>query len=143
MKARLLMYKVAGHQTSNPVMGQFFADRFGATNDGTVGHVPQDSVLRVDYAYATVSNIFDAPLWFSVGRRPSTGGIPSNIRQKPISRVPPAFDLMVNYAFDGMTLGYAPDITACGAYASSAMAAFDSGFQQEDPRPNPGPILSA
>ncbi len=81
MKARLVMYKVSGHQTSDPVMGTFFADRFSATNDGTVSHVPQDSVLRVDYAYATVSNIFGAPAWFSVGRRPSTGGIPSNIRQ--------------------------------------------------------------
>jgi hypothetical protein len=136
MKARLLMYKIAGHQTSNPVMGQFFADRFGATNDGTVGHVPQDSVLRVDYAYATVSNIFDAPVWFSVGRRPSTGGIPSNFRQNTdkmgTAGIP---SLMVNYAFDGMTLGYAPDIAALpGAYAKLCYGrGFDSGYQVDAP----------
>ena len=113
MKAKLDMYKVSGHQTSNPVMGQFFADRFGATNDGTVGHIPEDSIVRVDYAYATVSNIFGAPVWYSVGRRPSTGGIPSNIRQNNekigTAGIP---SLMVNYAFDGMTLGFAPEIDA-------------------------------
>jgi len=136
MKARLLMYKLAGHQSSNPVMGQFFADRYGATNDGTVGHVPEDSVVRVDYAYATVSNIFDQSMWFSVGRRPSTGGIPSNIRQNNdkmgTAGIP---SLMVNYAFDGMTLGYAPDIAALpGAYAKICYGrGFDSGFQQDGP----------
>ncbi|MEK6743247.1 MAG: DUF3373 family protein [Nitrospirota bacterium] len=136
MKARLVMYKLAGHQTSNPVMGTFFADRYGATNDGTVSHVPEDSILRVDYAYATVSNIFDAPVWFSVGRRPSTGGIPSNIRQNSdkmgTAGIP---SLMVNYAFDGMTLGYAPDIAALpGAYAKLCYGrGFDSGFQVDAP----------
>jgi hypothetical protein len=135
MKARLLMYKVFGHQTSSPVMGQFFADRYGATNDGTVGHVPQDSVVRADYAYATVSNIFDQPLWFSVGRRPSTGGIPSNIRQNEekmgTAGIP---SIMVNYAFDGMTVGYAPDIAALpGSYAKICYGrGYDSGFTPEN-----------
>ncbi len=132
IKAKLDMYKVSGHQTSNPVLGNFFADRFGATNDGTVGHVPEDSIVRVDYAYATVSNIFGAPAWFSVGRRPSTGGIPSNIRQNNekmgTAGIP---SLMVNYAFDGMTLGVAPDIDALpGFYAKLCYGrGFDSGFQ--------------
>ncbi len=132
MKAKLNMYKVSGQQTSNPVMGQFFADRYGATNDGTVGHVPQDSIVRVDYAYATVSNIFGAPVWYSVGRRPSTGGIPSNIRQNNekigTAGIP---SLMVNYAFDGMTLGFAPDIDALpGLYTKLCYGrGYDSGFR--------------
>jgi len=132
MKAKLDMYKVSGHQTANPVMGQFFADRYGATNDGTAGHVPEDSIMRVDYAYATVSNIFGAPVWYSVGRRPSTGGIPSNIRQNNekmgTAGIP---SLMVNYAFDGMTLGFAPDINALpGFYTKLCYGrGFDSGFQ--------------
>ncbi len=132
MKAKLDMYKVAGHQSSNPVVGSFFADRFGGTNDGTVGHVPEDSIMRVDYAYATVSNIFGAPAWFSVGRRPSTGGIPSNIRQNNekmgTAGIP---SLMVNYAFDGMTLGVAPDVNALpGFYTKLCYGrGFDSGFQ--------------
>ncbi len=115
-------------------MGQFFADRFGATNDGTVGHVPEDSIMRVDYAYATISNIFNAPVWFSVGRRPSTGGIPSNIRQNNekmgTAGIP---SLMVNYAFDGMTVGVAPDIDALpGFYAKLCYGrGFDSGIQAD------------
>lgn len=135
MKARLIMYKVSGHQTANPVLDQFFADRFGATNDGTVSHVPEDSVVRVDYAYATVNNIFGAPAWFSVGRRPSTGGIPSNIRQNNekmgTAGIP---SLLVNYAFDGMTLGYAPDIDALpGAYAKLCYGrGLESGIQSDN-----------
>jgi hypothetical protein len=134
MKARLVMYKVAGHQTANPALGSFFADRFGGTNDGTVSHVPQDSVMRADYAYATVSNIFDQPMWFSVGRRPSTGGVPSNIRQNAekmgTAGIP---SLMVNYAFDGMTVGYAPDIEALpGAYVKLCYGrGFETGFQPD------------
>ena len=98
------------------------------------GHVPQDSVMRVDYAYATVNNIFGAPAWFSVGRRPSTGGIPSNLRQNNekmgTAGIP---SLLVNYAFDGMTLGYAPDVEALpGAYVKLCYGrGFDSGFQPE------------
>jgi hypothetical protein len=131
VKARLLMYKVFGHETSTPIQGQYFGDRAMGTNDGTVGHVPSDNALRVDYAYATVSNIFDAPAWFSVGRRPSTGGIPSNVRQNQekmgTAGIP---SIMVDYAFDGMTVGFAPDIEALpGAYAKLCYGkGFDSGF---------------
>lgn len=135
MKARLVMYKVSGHQSADPALGSFFADRYGNTNDGTVSHIPQDSVMRADYAYATVSNIFGAPVWFSVGRRPSTGGVPSNIRQNQekmgTAGIP---SLMVNYAFDGMTLGYAPDIEALpGSYIKICYGrGFETGFQPEN-----------
>jgi hypothetical protein len=134
VKARLLMYKVWGHQSADPALDGFFADRFAAfgVHDGIAGHVPQDSILRADYAYATVSNVFDLPLWVSVGRRPSTEGIPSTYRQNQektgTAGIP---SLMVNYAFDGFTIGYAPDIEALpGAYAKfCAGRGFDSGFR--------------
>lgn len=132
VKARLVMYKVWGHQSSTPALGYFFADRYGATNDGTVGHVPQDSVLRVDYAYATVNNVLDQPLWISVGRRPSTGGVPSNYRQNQEKQGTAGIpSLMVNYAFDGFTIGYAPDIDALpGAYAKFCGGrGYDSGYK--------------
>lgn len=134
VKARLVMYKVFGHQSDqgyNPFMGPFFADR-GAANDGTTAHVPGDSAVYVDYAFATVNNIFDAPLWFSIGRRPSTGGIPSNYRQNQekmgTAGIP---SIMVDYAFDGMTLGYAPDIAKLpGAYAKLCYGrGYESGFR--------------
>ncbi|HLO24781.1 MAG TPA: DUF3373 domain-containing protein [Geobacteraceae bacterium] len=122
--ARLLMYKVSGEQddaavngTGGSGVGPFFADRAGLF-DGTIGHVPGDSRLAVDRVYATWNNIADQPIWFSVGRRPSTGGVPSELRdnrEKPGNSGVPA--LLVDYAFDGVTLGYAPDIDALpGSY---------------------------
>lgn len=138
VKARLVMYKVWGHETSTPIEGAqsttpgFFGDRVFGAIDGTMGHVPSDNALRVDYAYTTVSNIFGAPVWFSIGRRPSTGGIPSNIRQNTekigTAGIP---SIMVDYAFDGLSMGYAPDIEKLpGSYVKFCYGkGFDSGFQ--------------
>lgn len=130
VKVRLLMYKVWGHSTEGPVIG-FFSDRAGVF-DGTTGHVPQDNILRVDQAYATWSNIANLPVWFSIGRRPSTKGIPSNLRlniEKTGSAGVPA--LLVDYAFDGLTIGAAPDIQALpGAYVKFCYGkGFDSGYK--------------
>ncbi|MFZ2948367.1 MAG: DUF3373 family protein, partial [Desulfuromonadaceae bacterium] len=77
--ASLGIYKAFGTQSDAATNDNMFADRVGAF-DGTFGHVPTDSKLNVDRAYATWSNIADQPLWFSVGRRPSTNGAPSNLR---------------------------------------------------------------
>lgn len=129
--ARLLMYKVAGAQDDaalqNSNGGAFFADRSGLF-DGTIGHVPGDSRLAVDRVYATWKNIAGQPIWFSIGRRPSTGGVPSHLRQnneKPGNAGVPA--LLVDYAFDGVTLGWAPDISGLeGAYAK---VCYGRGFQ--------------
>ncbi|MBI5577453.1 MAG: DUF3373 domain-containing protein [Deltaproteobacteria bacterium] len=137
--ARLVMFKTFGSQDDSAVSGlrsasgtiqPFFADRVGVF-DGTTGHIPADGKVFVDYAYVTINNIFDQPIWFSVGRRPSTGGIPSHLRQnneKPGNAGIPA--LLVDYAFDGATLGYAPDIEALpGAYAKLCYGrAFENGF---------------
>ncbi len=131
VKARFVMYKVWGHETSTPADGSFFSDRATGANDGTVGHIPQDNTFRVDYAYATWSNIGEMPLWFSVGRRPTTGGIPTNIRNNEekvgTAGVP---GIMVDYAFDGATVGYAPDIAVMpGAFAKLCYGkGFDSGY---------------
>jgi hypothetical protein len=124
------IYKAFGSQSDSTTNDNMFADRVGAF-DGTIGHIPTDSKLNVDRAYATWSNIADQPLWFSVGRRPSTNGAPSNLRlnkERPGNGGTPA--LLVDYAFDGMTVGYAPDIDALpGAYAKVCYGrAFDSGF---------------
>ena len=111
--ARLLMYKVAGAQDDSAIRGTnntFFSDRAGLF-DGTIGHVPGDNKLAVDQVYATWKNIAGQPLWFSIGRRPSTGGVPTHLKEnneKPGNSGIPA--LLVDYAFDGVTLGYAPDI---------------------------------
>ena len=128
---KLDMYKAFGSQSDATTMNGYFADRVGVF-DGTLSHVPSDSLLNVDRAYATWSNIADQPLWFSVGRRPSTNGAPSNLKlnkERPGNGGTPA--LLVDYAFDGMTLGYAPDIDALpGAYAKVCYGrGFDSGIK--------------
>jgi len=129
--AKLDMYKTFGSQSDSQVTGNYFADRVGVF-DGTLGHVPSDGLLNVDRAFATWSNILDQPLWSSVGRRPSTNGAPSNLRlnnERPGNGGTPS--LLVDYAFDGMTLGYAPDIDMLpGAYAKVCYGrGFDSGFK--------------
>src|SRR5512144_385033 len=115
--SRLLMYKTSGNLTDQATNAGFFADR-SFILDGSIGHVPSDNTVRVDQVYATWGNIAGQPIWFSVGRRPSTGGSPTHLRQnndRPGSGGVPG--LLVDYAFDGMTLGYAPDIDALpGAY---------------------------
>ncbi len=140
VKARLAMYKIWGHETSGPLTADgYFADRTstgGAPFDGQTGHLPLDNKLVVDYAYATWSNIFDLPVWFSVGRRPSTEGLPTNIRQNRekvgTAGVP---GLMIDYAFDGMTFGIAPYIEALpGFYAKVCYGkGYDSGFRTDLP----------
>lgn len=128
--ARLLMYKTAGNKTESAGLDGLFADR-NTIMDGTIGHVPKDNTLLVDQVFATWSNIGNQPVWFSVGRRPSTAGSPTHVRQnneRPGNGGVPG--LLVDYAFDGMTLGYAPDIEALpGAYGKICYGrGFDNGF---------------
>lgn len=126
---RLLMYKNFGSQTGEATFGNYFADR-NQPMDGTAGHVPGDGQLTVDQAYVTISNILEQPVWFSVGRRPSTGGLPTHFRQnaeKP--GVGGVAGLLVDYAYDGMVLGWAPDIEALpGAYAKLC---YGRGYQEK------------
>ena len=134
--ARLLMYKTFGASDegalTNSGSAPFFSDRVGVF-DGTLGHIPSSSFLNVDRVYATWSNIADQDIWFSVGRRPSTHGAPSHLRAntaRPGTGGTPA--LLVDYAFDGMTVGWAPDIDALpGAYGKICYGrGYESGFSK-------------
>lgn len=136
VSARLLMYKTFGASdegaTTNSGSAPFFADRVGVF-DGTLGHIPSSSFLNVDRVYATWSNIAEQDIWFSVGRRPSTHGAPSHLRAntaRPGTGGTPA--LLVDYAFDGMTVGWAPDIDALpGAYGKLCYGrGYESGFSK-------------
>jgi hypothetical protein len=101
-KGRLAMYKAWGMQSA-------FTDDSGnmwPVFDGNVTRTPVgDSALYVDRAYVNWNNIGGAPVWFSIGRRPTTDGPPSQVRMGTDERLatPVAF---FNYAFDGLTLGY-------------------------------------
>lgn len=134
--ASLGIYKAFGSQSDQTTAGNFFADRVGAF-DGTIGHVPTDSKLNVDRAYATWSNIAEQPVWFSVGRRPSTNGIPAHLRLNkvsPGSTGTPA--LLVDYAFDGVVIGYAPDIDMLPG--ASAKVCYGRGFESGTMTPGNG-----
>ncbi len=130
--ARLTMYKTFGSMDDDATTGGYFADRVGAF-DGTLGHTPSSDFLSVDRVYATWSNIGGQPVWFSVGRRPSTGGAPGHVRQLgdgPGKAGVPS--LLVDYAFDGMTLGFAPDLEALpGMFAKICYGrGFESGISR-------------
>lgn len=130
--ARLLMYKTFGNNDDSATTSGFFGDRAGVF-DGTIGHVPSSNSLNVDRVYASWNNIADEGIWFSVGRRPSTDGAPAHLRQnspRPGAGGAPA--LLVDYAFDGMSLGWAPDIDELpGAFAKLCYGrGFESGFSR-------------
>lgn len=131
VNVKLGMYKVFGSQDNTATANGDFSDRVGVF-DGVLGHVPSDSKLNVDRAYATWSNIMDQPVWFSVGRRPATDGAPTNLKsnsERPGNGGTPA--LLVNYAFDGMTLGYAPDIDMLPGFYTKVCygRGFESGYR--------------
>ena len=137
VKARFTMYKNFGSQEDGAITNSgsapFFADRVGVF-DGTLGRVPSSSLLNVDRAYATWSNIGGSDVWFSVGRRPSTDGSPlhlkANEEKSGTAGVP---SLLVNYAFDGMTLGtYLPDtaLTRDGHAKICYGRGFEAGFEK-------------
>ncbi len=99
---RLSMYKVWGDSTGVQV---FNGQPSSINIDGTTAGVPNSDILRVERAYFTWSDIAGAPLYLSIGRRPSTGGIPLNFRNdEPRGGTP--MGSLIDYQFDGITLGY-------------------------------------
>lgn len=100
-KGRLAMYKMWGMESA-------MADASGTAFpqfDGNTTRTPSDNALRVDRAFVNFNNIGGAPIWFSIGRRPTTDGNPSNIRMNTTERS--GTPLIMDYAFDGISTGYA------------------------------------
>ncbi|HYT68298.1 MAG TPA: DUF3373 family protein [Vicinamibacterales bacterium] len=98
---RLAMYKVWGDSTGV----QVFNGQASSLNiDGTTATVPNSDILRVERAYFSWNKIGGTPLYVSIGRRPSTGGPPLNLRQdEPRGGTP--MGSIINYQFDGITVG--------------------------------------
>jgi hypothetical protein len=104
VNVRLAMYKAWGMQSA-------FQDDSGAIwpdFDGNATRKPSDSALYVDRAIANWNNIGGLPVWFSIGRRPTTDGPPAQLRMGMEKRMatPVAF---MDWPFDGLTLGYRYD----------------------------------
>ncbi len=134
LKTKLAMNKVYGMAEGGAFNGRYFADRFnsGDVFDGTVGKVPGDSSVVVEQAYADWTNIGGQPIWLSAGRRPSTGGVPTNLRKNDDHEgVSGVNGLLVDYVFDGFSFGYAPDIASLPGFATKLCygRAFSKGFQ--------------
>lgn len=99
---RLAMYKTFGDSTGVQV---FNGQPTSINVDGTTASVPNGDMLRVERAYFNWNNIGDLPMYLSIGRRPSTGGVPLNFRNdEPRGGSP--LGSIINYQFDGITWGY-------------------------------------
>ena len=101
-KGRLAMYKTWGMQ-NDPLSAPG-----SQTNlwDGNASRQPNDSILRVDRAYVNWNNIGGVPVWFSIGRRPTTDGPPTQLRMNSDERIATPTAVM-DYPFDGVSVGYA------------------------------------
>jgi hypothetical protein len=100
---RLGMYKVWGDSTGV----QIFNGQPTSINwDGSqTTHPNSDDAIRLERGYFTWSNIADTNAFLSIGRRPSTGGVPLNFRNdEPRGGTP--MGSLFNYQFDGITAGY-------------------------------------
>jgi len=139
-KARLLTYKIWGSQTTEPINGLYLGmpAMLRPTQDNAQGHYPGGSEVYVDQAYAGWSNIFEQPIWFSIGRKPSTEGWPTNIRQnheKTGTAGVPGY--LIDASFDGYTIGWAPDIEMLPGFFMKWCQGkgMDSGYTNASPIP--------
>jgi hypothetical protein len=129
---RLGMYKTFGDSTGV----QVFNGQSNSLNiDGTTVGVPNSDVLRVERAFVTWSNIGGAPVYLSVGRRPSTGGAPVNYRMDEPRGGTPAGSL-INYQYDGLTFGwkYAENASFRLCYGIGYESGFGNGSILKDPK---------
>jgi len=116
---RLSMYKAWGDSTGVQV---FNGQPTSINVDGTTAAVPNSDIVRVERAYFT----WHSPKFYlSIGRRPSTGGMPLNFRQdEPRGGTP--IGSIINYQFDGATLGW--NISDKSTFRLCYGVGFESGF---------------
>ncbi|MBU0946142.1 MAG: DUF3373 domain-containing protein [Proteobacteria bacterium] len=130
VKARLAMYKAWGMQTTPDGLGAGYP-----MWDGNMTRQPADSALRVDRAFVNWNNIGGVPLWFSVGRRPTTDGPPAQVRMGTDERMatPTAF---MDWPFDGISAGYAyrwgMEAMGTGRIRFCYGRGFEDGLEAED-----------
>jgi hypothetical protein len=131
---RLAMYKAWGDSAGVQV---FNGEPTSITIDGTTVGVPNSDIVRVDRAYFDWNQIGGSGLYFSVGRRPSSGGPPTEIREGRLRGGTP-LGHVVDYQFDGVTVGYAFAESMPGAiwrfcYGLGYESGFGSGEQLRAP----------
>ncbi len=107
-KGRVSMYKIWGMETAGKTNSGLFPMNSFSYNPN-ISRRPNDSTLRVEMAYVNWTNIFDLPMWVSVGRRPTVDGPPAQLRYNYDSRYATPTALGVDWTFDGATLGWTGD----------------------------------
>jgi hypothetical protein len=128
---RLGMYKVWGDSTAVQV---FNGQPTSIGVDGTTVGVPNSDILRVERAYFTWKDIAGSPTYLSIGRRPSTGGVPLHLRDDELRGGTPMGSL-INYQFDGATLGY--KLTDESTLRLCYGVGYESGFGNGEPLDSP------
>jgi len=124
-KGRFAMYKTWGNQSAFTDDSRAMFPLF----DGNVTRSPVgSSALYVDRAFVNWNNIGGAPLWFSIGRRPTTDGPPAQMRMNSDARLatPMAF---MDWPFDGVSVGYAWEWGAESLGASRMRFCYGRGFE--------------
>jgi len=122
---RLEMYKGWGDSTGTQVFDSWRA----FTMDGTNGGNTTGDYLRVDRAYMDWSNIADTGMYLSIGRRPSTYGPPTEVRENELRGGTPTGNVMF-LNFDGITVGRSlEDLT--GIEGMVARFCYGQGFESE------------
>jgi len=129
-KGRLAMYKVWGMESA------YRSDMLAWPQfDGNSTRTPSDNALRVDRAFVNWNNIGGMPIWFSIGRRPTTDGPPAQLRMGGDSRMATPIAYM-DYPFDGISMGYAydwgNDALGTGRVRICYGRGFEAGLQAED-----------
>ncbi|MDR0477702.1 MAG: DUF3373 family protein [Desulfobulbaceae bacterium] len=128
-KGRLAMYKAWGMESApDNIAGGF------PVFDGSTTRTPSDSALRVDRAFVNWNNIGGLPVWFSIGRRPTSDGPPAQLRMNYDERMATPLAYM-DYPFDGLTLGYGynwgNDALGAGRIRFCYGRGFENGLQTD------------
>jgi len=122
---RLTMFKNWGDSTGIKVFDSWNA----FTMDGTDGGSTSGDWLRVERAYFNWKDIGGTPFYLSIGRRPSTYGPPSEIRENELRGGTPSGHL-VHFNFDGITVGYhLAELT--GIEGMTARLCYGQGFESQ------------
>lgn len=126
---RLGMYKVWGDSTGVQV---FNGQPNSFTLDGTDVGVPSGDFLRVERAYFDWKNLGGSNWYLSAGRRPSTEGPPLHVKWNELRQGTPNGHV-VNYQFDGITLGVNLDEHVAGStFRFCYGVGFESGWAEAD-----------
>ncbi len=128
-KGRVAAYKIWGMSTDEVAAGGGMFPANLMVNNFTYGVRPEDGRLYLDRAYVNWTNIAGLPIWFSVGRRPTTHTVPSQFREG-LSKRQASPTGNIDIPFDGSTIGYQYNAPWTGRIRFCYGRGFESGFKE-------------